>query len=234
MILITKVAALRYLCHNVNMLASERQFATLVNLFQDGTKLVYKKGEFIIRPGESPSHVYFIETGLVKAFNISKYGEENLLIIRKEHEVFPLIWAITGQEREIIYQAMTNCVIWRIPHEVYVSFLRSHPHALPPILDMVTEMYRIHSERIINLAYRSVRERLVSFLLTMAGRFGTETEEGIRINAPLKHQDIASSINTTRETANRQLSALERKGLVKTDHFLITLKDIEALETYLN
>jgi len=216
------------------MLATARQFAALVSLFQSGRKLVYKKGEFIIRLGESPSHVFFIESGLVKAFNISKYGEENLLIIRKENEVFPLIWAITGQEREVIYQAMTNCIVWRISREDYLDFLRNHTNALPPILDMVTEMYRIHSERIINLQYRSVRERLVSFLLTMAGRFGEETPEGVKINAPLRHQDIASSINTTRETANRQLSALERKDLISAKQFYITLKDIKALEAYID
>jgi hypothetical protein len=96
------------------MLASERQVAALVGLFKGGTKLTYRKGEFIIRPGETPSAVFYIESGLVKAYNISKYGEENLLIIRKEHEIFPLIWAITGQEREIIYQAMAPTIVWRI------------------------------------------------------------------------------------------------------------------------
>jgi len=216
------------------MLASERQFSALVNLFQGGTKLVFKKGEYIIRPGESPNHVFYIESGLVKAFNISRYGEENLLIIRKEREVFPLIWAITGQEREIIYQTMTHTILWRIDRQTYLDFLHTHPSAMMPILDMVTEMYRIHSERLINLEYRSVRERLISFLLTMSGRFGEPSDDGIIINVPLRHQDIASSINTTRETANRQLSALERKGLISTKQFCITLKDVKTLEEYLN
>ena len=79
---------------------------------------------------------------------------------------------------------------------------------------MVTEMYRIHSERIINLEYRSVRARLVSFLLTMRGRFGKETTEGLVIEVPLRHQDIASSINASRETASREMSALEKKGWI--------------------
>lgn len=216
------------------MLASERQFSALVNLFKGGTKLVFRKGEYVIRPGESPSHVFYIESGLVKAFNISRYGEENLLIIRKEHEVFPLIWAITGQEREIIYQTMSHTILWRIDRQRYLDFLHSHPAATLPILDMVTEMYRIHSERLINLEYRSVRERLISFLLTMAARFGEKTDDGMIINVPLRNQDIASSINTTRETANRQLSILEKKGLVSTKQFYVTLRDMDALEAYVN
>jgi CRP/FNR family transcriptional regulator len=215
------------------MLARPTQTAALVNMFKGGRKLTYKKGEYIIRPGEAPSAVFFIESGLVKAYNISKYGEENLLIIRKEQEVFPLIWALTGQEREIIYQAMDPSVLWRVSQEVYLAFLNSHPSALPPILDMVTEMYRIHSERILNLEYRSVRERLISFLLTSSERFGKETDEGLVIEVPLRHQDIASSINSSRETASREIAVLERKGLIKNKRFYIVLLDIPALQAYL-
>jgi CRP/FNR family transcriptional regulator len=215
------------------MLASDKQVAALVGLFKSGTRLTYKRGEFIIRPGEAPGAVFYIETGLVKAYNITKYGEENLLIVRKEHEIFPLIWALTGQEREIIYQAMDGCIVWRISQDKYLEFLHSHPAALPPILDMVTEMYRIHSERILNLEYRSVRERLVSFLLTMSGRFGKETEEGLIIEVPLRHQDIASSINASRETASRELAALERKNLIVTKRSHILLKDVPALQAFL-
>jgi CRP/FNR family transcriptional regulator, cyclic AMP receptor protein len=215
------------------MLASSRQFASLVNLFTEGTKLTYKRSEYIIRPGELPNNVFFIESGLVKAFNISKYGEENLLIIRKDQEVFPLIWALTGQEREIIYQAMTPTIVRRIDRQKYLDYLHSHPSAMLPILDMVTEMYRIHSERILNLEYRTVRERLVSFLLTMSHRFGQEVEEGLMINVPLRHQDIASSINASRETASRELAKLEKKNLIKTKQFYITLLDTEALQALL-
>lgn len=215
------------------MLASSRQFASLVNLFAEGTKLTYKRSEYIIRPGEQPNSVFYIESGLVKAFNISKYGEENLLIIRKGQEVFPLIWALTGSEREIIYQAMTPTSVRRIDRQKYLDYLHTHPGAMLPILDMVTEMYRIHSERILNLEYRTVRERLVSFLLTMSHRFGKESEEGLVIDVPLRHQDIASSINASRETASRELAKLEKKGLIKTKQFYISLKDTEALHALL-
>src|SRR5476649_2682173 len=101
------------------MLASEKQVQALVELFKGGTRLNYKKGEFIIRPGEAPKGVFYIEEGLVKAFNITKYGEESLLIIRKANEIFPLIWAITGQERHIIYQALSPTVLWRVDEEIY-------------------------------------------------------------------------------------------------------------------
>lgn len=215
------------------MFASEKEVAALVNLFRKGTRLTYTKGEYVIRPGEAPGAVFYIEKGLVKAFNISKYGEENLLIIRKDYEIFPLIWALTGQERDINYQALADTTVWRIDRQTYLSFLHSHPSALPPLLDLVTEMYRIHSERILNLEYRTVRERLISFLITTASRFGKKSAKGITIEIPLRHQDIASSINASRETASRELAGLERKGLITNKHSFIVLKDMDKLKSYL-
>ncbi len=216
------------------MLANKSQVSALIDLFHQGTKLTYRKGEYIIRPGETSSHVFYIEQGLVKAFDISKYGEENLLIIRKDREIFPLISAITGMERDIIYQTMGDVVVWRMGREEYVHALKSDANLLRPLLDMVTEMYRIHSERIINLEYRTVRERTISFLLSMANRFGKATEEGIRIEVSLRHQDIASSINATRETTSRELSRLEREGLIKNTQQSIIVTDIKRLQGILS
>jgi len=212
------------------MLATDKQVAALVAEFKKGSRLVYKRGEFIIRPGEAPSGIFYIEAGQVKAYNISKYGEENLLIIRREHEIFPLIWAITGQERHIIYEAIGPTTVWRLGQDDFLELLHKHPDMTPVMLDMVTEMYRIHSERILNLEYRSVRERLISFLLSMADRFGLPGSDGWVINAPLRQQDIASSINDSRETTSRELGVLERKGLIKNGQGFITLLDLEKLK----
>jgi CRP/FNR family cyclic AMP-dependent transcriptional regulator len=218
------------------MLTTESQHNALVNLFHQGTKLTYKKGEFVIRPGETPSGVFYIKSGLVKAYDITKYGEENLLIIRKPGEILGLTWAITGQNRSIIYATLAPSELFQISREQFISFLRTSPEAALPLVDMVIDMYRLHSERIITLEYRSVRERLISFLLSTAKRFGEEElddDDSIVLRVPLKHQDIASSISATRETTSRELAYLERQGLISRDQSIITLLDIKKLRSHL-
>jgi len=172
-------------------------------------------------------------TGLVKAYDITKYGEENLLIIRKPGEVLGLTWAITGEDRSIIYSALARSELLQISREEFVNFVRTNPTAALPLMDMLVDMYKLHSERILNLEYRTVRERLVSFLLTTAKRFGHQTPEGLVLRVPLRHQDIASSISATRETTGRELSALERQGLLKSYQSIITLKDVKKLRRFL-
>jgi CRP-like cAMP-binding protein len=218
------------------MLAKTSQSAKLVDLFNiSGLKQTFKKGDYIIRPGETPSGVYYIEHGLVKAYDITRYNEENLLIIRRDHEIFPLIWAITGQERHVIYQALAATVTWRIERNLLLELISKEPETMAPLLDMTIEMYRLHSERILNLEYRTVRERIISFLLTMSQRFNVkQTSDGLMIEVPLRHQDIASSINASRETTSRELSSLERKGLITSRQSFIILKDVESLRRHLH
>ncbi|MBC7581617.1 Crp/Fnr family transcriptional regulator [Aeromicrobium sp.] len=216
------------------MLANIKQTAELIEVFRrTGRELTYRKGDYIIRPDESPPGIFYIYKGLVKAYDITKYGEENLLIIRKEHEIFPLIWAMTGLEANVIYEALAPTTVWQIDRDSFLEHMNSHPESLAPLLDMTIEMYRLHSERILNLEYRTVRERIISFLLTMSWRFGEPTPAGTRISAPLRHQDIASSINSSRETASRELSALERKGFIKSEQSLITLLNEKGLREQL-
>lgn len=195
--------------------------------------MVFRKGEFIIRPGETPSGVFFIEKGLVKAFDITKYGEENLLIIRKESEIFPLIWAITGEERSIIYQALVETAVWRIKPEEFQAYIKNPENPLSPLLDMTLEMYRLHSEHIINLEYRTVRERLIGFLLSMAERFGEKVPEGIKIQVPLRQQDMASSVSATRETTGRELSMLEKHGYIKMSSPYVIICNAKKLKSFL-
>lgn len=201
---------------------------------QRGMQYTYKKGEFIIRPGEVPSGIFYIEMGLVKAYDITKYGEENMLIIRRSEEIFPLIWGVTGQERNVIYEAMVPTSVRLIKRSVFQEFINNNPGALSLLLDMAIEMYRLHSERILNMGYRNVRERLVSFLLTTAGRFGQLDANGhTLLNVPLRHQDIGSSISASRETVGREIQALERKGLLSSSDGYITLRSLEALQEFL-
>src|ERR1700729_643251 len=99
------------------MLTTESQHNALVNLFHQGTRLTYKKGEFVIRPGETPSGIFYVVEGLVKSYDITKYGEENLLIIRKAGEILGLTSAVTGQDRNIIYSTLTPAVLLYISRD---------------------------------------------------------------------------------------------------------------------
>lgn len=215
------------------MLATEEQHRLLVQFFKTGKKLEFSRNEFIVHPGEDMRGVYYIESGIVKTYDITKYGEENLLIVRKSGEILGLTLAITSIDRHVINAAMSDATLWYVTTDKLYAFLRSTPEAALPIVDTATEMYRLHSERIMTLEYRTVRERLASFLMTMSDRFGRQIADGILVDITLRHQDIASSISATRETASRTLAELERKGILTSEQSKITILNPQKLRSYI-
>jgi CRP/FNR family transcriptional regulator, cyclic AMP receptor protein len=204
------------------MATKAKQRSKLDSLFHSHTRIQYKKGEVIIRPED--------EWGFVKAYSITKYGEENCLLVRSSGAIFPLIWAFTGEHRAVTYEAMEAASVWRVSKADYLEFLEKNPDVGPLILDMAIEAYRLHSERVMTLSFRTARERIVSFLLTCSGRWGIEKKGSVEIIAPFRQSDIASSVNATRETTSRELNNLKKKGLIDFRDSTIILKDIEALK----
>lgn len=217
---------------NPNELAKKREL--LDTFFKAHTRLQYKKGETIIRPEDDPTGVFLIEWGFIKAYSITKYGEENLLVVRGSGGVFPLIWAFTGDHRNVSYEAMEPTSLWRVSKTDYLEFLDQHPEIMPVILDMAIEAYRVHSERVMTLSYRTARERIISFLVVNAQRFGVSNPDGsIIIHAPYKQSDIASSVNATRETTSREINTLKKKGLLSSENGFIVIHDIKQLSSSL-
>lgn len=215
------------------MLADEAARKQLISFFHTGTKLEYKKGESIVRSGDEPRGIYYVTKGFVKAYAITKYGEENVLIVRQQDDIFPLIWAFTGLHRDITYEAMSDTSLWRIARSDFLEFLKKQEHVVPVLLDMAIEAYRLHSERVNTLEYRTVRERLASFLLTHVERFGGKGRRGVALSAPIRRHDIAASINASRESTSRELSALSRLGLIDLTTPFIEIIDTEKLRELL-
>jgi CRP/FNR family transcriptional regulator len=215
------------------MLADESSRKQLVDFFHGGTKVSFKKGESIVQSGDSPKGIHYIDEGFVKAYAITKYGEENNLIVRQHDDLFPLIWAFTGLHRDITYEALSDTTLWRVSRTEFLNYLKKNEHVVPVLLDMAIEAYRLHSERVMTLEYRTVRERLASFLLTHAERFSDSSSNKLALLAPIRRHDIASSINASRESTSRALSALAKEGLINLKKPSIVISNPDKLRELL-
>ena len=50
--------------------------------FAGGTKVSFKKGEIILRPEDKPDDVYLILDGYVKAYSLTRMGDENIRVFK--------------------------------------------------------------------------------------------------------------------------------------------------------
>jgi len=191
----------------------------------NGRKVMYGKGQVIIQSHDQPSGVFLIDKGFVKTYSITKYGETNLHLIRKRGEVFPIIWALSDIHREVFYESMSQTTLYKTSKRKLRDFAFSDQGVHSLLVGQAVELYRVHADRVNNLQLRTSKERVAYRLLALAKRFGKKQSQGVLIEAPLRHQDIADSINTARETTSRELEKLEKNKIITyKNHDIVLLK----------
>jgi CRP/FNR family cyclic AMP-dependent transcriptional regulator len=199
--------------------------------FNDGQILNYSKGDTIISGFDEPKGVYIIKKGFVKAYTLTKSGQENLLLVHDIGEFIPLIWALDGSHTEgLYYVAMSDVTAIKTTKEKLRSSMIDNKWLSQEILKQSVHIITTYSQRIQALEYRTARERIIAEILNLAEMFGKKRGNKILIDAPITHLDIANSINMTRETASRALGLLFEEKLLEQDEHLFTILDIEKLQ----
>lgn len=208
---------------------------SIVAHFSDGLLMHFTKEETIISGVDEPEGVYLIKKGFVKAYSVSKTGNANLLLIHEEGEFIPLPWALDGAHTTgLYYEAMTDVTVLRASKDKLRAAMGNNSWLSQEILKQAVNILGVYTNRIQTLEFRSARERVISELLYFAERFGKSQGKKVIINAPITHQDIADSVNMTRETASRALEMLFDEGLVGQDEHLLTLLDLPKLQAALS
>ena len=207
----------------------------LDSYFDDGKTLQYSKGDTIINGLDEPEGVYIIKEGFVKAYTITKAGQENLLLIHDTGEFIPLIWALDGSHTEgLYYVAMSDVTVLKTTKEKLRSAMSDNKWLSQEILKQSVHIITTYSQRITALEYRTARERIIAELLNLAEMFGKKHGKKVLIDAPVTHEDIANSINMTRETASRALGLLFEEELLSQDERLFTILDLTKLQEALS
>lgn len=200
------------------LLGNNQPQQKLNNFFQTGRQLQYEKGEIVLRAGDVPQGVYLIQSGYMKVYSLAKDGTEHTHVLYEPGDIFPVMWIFKDAVRNVYYQTTAQTKLWIVSKSEFKKFIASHSDVAMLILEQVTDMFRLYAGRIDNLMYSNSYERTAYRILSLMDRLGDQIEGGWVINAPVTHQDIASSVNLTRETVSRCMQRLKNKGFIATDH----------------
>ena len=207
---------------------------SIIAHFSAGKQLQFSIGDTIINGFDEPDGVYLVKVGFVKAHSVSQAGQGNLLLIHEAGEFIPLPWALDGPHLTgLFYEAMSDTTVLRVPKDTLRAAMGSNPWLSQEISRQTINIITVYTQRIQALQFRSARGRILAELISLAERFGKTDKDNILIAAPITHQDIADSINMTRETASRALEQLFEEGLIaQTDH-LFTVCSLSKLRAEL-
>jgi CRP/FNR family transcriptional regulator len=213
----------------------ETSTESIIAHFSSGHLMHFSNGETIINGLDEPKGIYLIKEGFVKACSVAQAGHENLLVIHKVDEIIPLPWALDGvYATGLFYEAMTDVSVLRTSKNSLRTALGNNAWLAQEILNQSVNIITAYTQRIQTLEYRTARGQTIARLLALSERFGEKHGKKILINVPMTHQDIADSINLSRETASRVLESLFGEGLLVQSEHHFSILDLPKLQLALS
>jgi CRP/FNR family transcriptional regulator len=193
----------------------------------------FRAGELLFSEGDPCSGLLIIARGRVRIFKSSAQGREQVLAVNQAGESVAELPVFDGGVYPASAMAIEDTQIAMISQSDFHSFCLEYPQVALKMLAVVGGRLRRLVGIIEELAFTTVRHRLVSLLVQLARSEGTPTEQGIEFLLPATHQELASQLGTVRELISRNLMRLQAEGLLEVDARRIAVKDMKGLSALL-
>ena len=102
----------------------------------------FKKGTEIIKEGTSSDCAYIIESGRVQVSKTLSNGEEQVIGILEENDIFGEMSLIDSFPRSATVLALEDCTISVMTQETFNNLAQHNPEALMPILKVLAKRLR--------------------------------------------------------------------------------------------
>jgi len=190
----------------------------------------YQAGESVFGPARDPNETYLLEGGLVRILRVTATGAEFTLRYVQPGEVFGHIAVMSGQPRETFAQAKTASEVLHLPRAAFLAVLRANSSVLYSVTKRIARRFVDLQSLAEDLIFLDGRTRLARVLLRLAGEHGYRSGQSLTIALPLTHEEVATLIGTSRQTASVYLGELTKAGLVTRRGRQVILPDPGALQ----
>lgn len=189
----------------------------------------YKEGEFLFFEHEPVENIFIITTGRVKLTKISPDGKELTLGFSTENTVFGEEALFSEELYSMNGEAVDDCCITVCSKDNMERLFLEKPRIAVKVIRSLSKKLTQTNKQMSDLAFRNVRERLLSTLQRLAENYGHKTNKGWMIDFKLTHSDLASIINASRVTVTHTLTKLRDEGLVTINDRNIYLHNIGVM-----
>jgi len=190
-----------------------------------GTVRYFKAGMPIIYQGEIPRCGFFVQEGVIKAYNLQANGEEQILRFYSKGDFLPLPWLYELiQGSFYYYEAFEPCKLIAVTRDDARTIINTNPEFKDYVFNKLLQDKAASSLRITALEQSRSTEKLLYTLYYLIYRFGN-TEDGIHyvIDLKLTHVTLASLIGLTRETTTTEINRAKRKGILNFNRKIYTI-----------
>lgn len=188
--------------------------SNLQNITRCKSSYTIKKGSIIFEEGEMLSGVYCIYEGVCKLTKLSSNGKSQIVRFVKKGEVLGQESVIGQNATNLTATAVKDMQVCFIPKEqILTSFNENSLFSAGMFKEICNEL-RKADNFIIDMAQKTVKQRLADALLLLKDTFGVDKEQFIDIQ--LSREEIGNLVGTATESLIRMLSDFSKNHLIQT------------------
>ncbi|WP_338731024.1 Crp/Fnr family transcriptional regulator [Mangrovimonas cancribranchiae] len=200
----------------------------LVRLSGCKTTKIIKKGEVIFDEGENVNGVYCIKDGVCKLSKLSTNGKDQIVKLVTKGDLLGQRSLISDDTTNLSAIAVNDMEVCFIPKSEIVHDLKNNVNFSMDMLKEMADDLKSADNVIVDMAQKSVKQRLAETLLYLQDNFG-EDDEGL-LNIVLSREDYANIVGTATESAIRILSQFKKDGLISTKGKYVKIENVNALK----
>lgn len=193
----------------------------------------YKRGTPVFEVGHYPHGVFCIHHGHVKIVRQGADGRDHIVRFAKSGDIVGYSSLLTHERYAASCVALDDSIVCSIPAPVLFHHIRDNHRLALHVMQQLSSEVQNAQRRIVELAHKTIRERVAETLLVLKEVFGTG-EDGVTLSSPLTRDEIASVVGTAPESVIRTLSEFKADNLISVTGRSIRLTNLKGLARIAN
>jgi CRP/FNR family transcriptional regulator, polysaccharide utilization system transcription regulator len=200
----------------------------LIRIADCKTSYTVKKGETIFDEGDSLNGIYCIKDGVCKLSKLSDNGKDQIVKLVKKGELLGQRSLISEESTNLSAVAIEDMQVCYIPKQEILQFFNENNQFSLNMMKSVCGDLKDADDNMVNLAQKTVKQRLAETLLKLETDFGTHEDGSLKIQ--LSREEIAGMIGTATESCIRLLSEFNKEGFITLQGKKITITNKKEMQ----
>lgn len=203
-----------------------RQLGDLITLSDKRKVKTFKKKDVIYHEDSFASGIFFLVKGKIKTSKINADGKEFITSLVGDGEFFGYSALIEESPYTDTAVALEDSEVCVIPKEDFFALLHNSRDISSAFIRMLSNDVKEKEQRLLQLAYNSVRKRVAEALLLLKERYSDGKEP---FSMAISREDLSNLAGTAPETVIRTLSDFKDEKLVDIKGSSITILKADKL-----
>jgi len=200
----------------------------LIRISECKTSRTIKKGETIFEEGENVNGIFCVKDGICKLTKLSPNGKDQIVKLVAKGELLGQRSMISEEPANLSAVALEDMQVCFIPKNEILGFFDKNNQFSMNVMKTICGDLRLADDHMVNMAQKSVKERLAETLIYLHETFGINNDKTLKVQ--LSRDELASMIGTATESCIRLLSDFNKLGLIELVGKKIVLKDLQKLK----